>query len=124
MHYRLLADAVVVLHLLFIAFAMFGSLLLLRDRRWLWLHAPAAIWAASVTLIGWRCPLTPLENWLRARGGDEGYASSFIEYYLLPVIYPTNLTREIQIALGVGLVLLSAALYAWVATRVWTRTRS
>jgi hypothetical protein len=115
--YRLLADGVVVIHLAFIAFAALGGLLALRHRAWLLAHAPAALWAVWVALAGRHCPLTPLENWLRGRGGEAGYASSFVEYYLLPVIYPEALTRELQIGLGLAVALLNALIYARVSRR-------
>ena len=94
MTFRLLADATVVLHLLFVAFVVCGGLLVLRWRRVAWVHVPAAVWGASIEFAGWICPLTPLENWLRAQGGAATYTTSFVERYLLPVLYPTALSRD------------------------------
>lgn len=104
MPFRLAADATLLLHLAFIAFAVFGGLLALR---WRWLpllQLPAAVWGAYVELAGRRCPLTELENQLRALAGQDGYPHSFVEHYLLPLIYPAGLTGELQLILG-GLVL-------------------
>jgi hypothetical protein len=82
--------------------------------RWIaWLHLPAAAWGAFVEFTGWTCPLTPLENWLRAQGGETSYRSDFIAQYLLPVLYPGDLTRDIQLLLGTGVVVLNAAVYWW-----------
>lgn len=117
MIYRLLADVVVVAHLLFVAFAIFGGLLLLRWRRCAWLHVPAAAWAVVVELAGWVCPLTPLEIWLRVRAGGTGYVGGFIEHYAVAILYPPGLTRGVQIALGLGLLVGNAAIYAWVLRR-------
>ncbi len=100
MIYQILADFVVFLHLAFIIFAVAGGFLLFRWRRCAWIHLPAVLWAALNAFAGLVCPLTPLENWLREKGGEIGYQSSFIEHYILPVIYPAELTRGFQVVLG------------------------
>jgi hypothetical protein len=112
-HYRILADVIVALHLGFILFAVLGGTLLIRSRRWAWVHLPAVAWAALVELRGWVCPLTPLENWLRQAGGAAGYGTGFVDHYLVPIVYPTLLTRELQILLGVLLLMLNLGIYAW-----------
>ena len=117
MLYRVLADAVLGVHLLYIVFVVVGGLLVAR---WAWvaaLHLPAAAWGAAVELCGLWCPLTPLENAFRARAGEGGYEGGFIERYLLPLIYPGALTREMQLAMGAGVVLLNLGLYFW----IWRR---
>jgi hypothetical protein len=115
--YRLAADALVLLHALWLAFVVFGALLALRWRRVLWAHVPVVAWGALVEFTGWVCPLTPWENDLRRLGGQEGYAGGFIERYVTAIIYPEGLTREIQIGLGVGVLVLNAGLYWWVLRR-------
>jgi Protein of Unknown function (DUF2784) len=117
--YRILADAVLVLHFAFIAFAMFGGLLVLRWPRLAWLHLPAVAWAAGIAFLGGICPLTPLENRLRAMGGESGYAGGFIEHYLAALIYPEGLTRGIQAALGA--LVFAVNLVAYLA--LWRRRR-
>ena len=117
MIYRVLADFVLVFHLAYICFVVFGALLLLRWPKVAWLHIPAAGWGALIEFNGWICPLTPLEDDLRRRGGEEGYSGGFIEHYLLPLIYPGALTREIQLALGTLVVVLNVALYLFVLRR-------
>lgn len=117
MSYGLLADAVLVVHGLYIVFVVAGALLALRWSWVLWLHAPAALWGAWVELAGKVCPLTPLENRFRGLAGAEGYEGGFIETYLLPLIYPGALTREIQIALGLFVLTLNGVLYGWVLRR-------
>jgi hypothetical protein len=114
-----LADAVLVAHLLFILFAALGGLLVVRNRWMAWIHLPAVTWGALIELAGWYCPLTPLENWLKVRGGEQGYSTGFIEHYLLPIVYPGNLTRGIQIVLGVLVVIVNVVLYTW----AWRRHR-
>jgi hypothetical protein len=80
-------------------------------------HLPAALWGVLIEFAGWYCPLTPLENWLRTRGGAEGYPGGFVEHYILPVVYPASLTREMQIVLGALALGVNLAIYAWVLRR-------
>lgn len=110
---RLLADAVVLIHLAFIIFVVTGAWFS-RIVHWLpCCHIPTVIWGAYVELTGTVCPLTPLENTLRNLAGDTTYSVSFVEKYLLPIIYPADLTREVQLSLGVGVILLNVVGYAW-----------
>ena len=92
--FRLLADGVVILHLTFVLFVVFGGLLTFWWPRISWVHLPAAAWGAAVEFGGWVCPLTPLEHWLRLEAGQSAYPSDFIEHYVLPVLYPAMLTRD------------------------------
>ena len=96
----LFADLIVAIHFGFILFVIFGGLLVLKWPKLIWLHLPAAIWGALIEFAGWICPLTFLENRLRSAHGG-GYASGFVEHYILPIIYPAGLTREIQIGLAI-----------------------
>ncbi len=111
----LLADGVLVLHLGFILFLVLGGALLPRWPWLPWLHLPAVAWGAYIELSGAICPLTPLENELRWAAGGSTYAVGFLEHYLTALIYPTGLTRDIQIGLG----LLVVALNAWFYSRWW-----
>ena len=115
-----LADSVVLLHMCFVVFVVAGGLLALRWRRMAWVHVPCAVWGAWIEFAGWVCPLTPLEIWLRRRAGEVGYETGFIEHYVLPVLYPSELTRSTQLVLGTAVVVLNVALYAWVWRR-WGR---
>ena len=114
--FRILADVTVVLHLAFVLFVAFGGLLVVRRRRLAWVHLPAAAWGAWVEFAGWVCPLTPLENWLRGQSGGPVYTSSFLERYLVPILYPSSLSREFQAVLGGLVVLVNAAMY-WAVLR-------
>lgn len=111
MTYRLLADSVLVLHLLFIGFVIFGGLFAFRSPWVALAHLPAACWGTYIELSGGVCPLTPLEVRFRHAAGDAGYSGSFIEHYLLPVIYPAGLTSNIQFWLAAFVVLINAAIY-------------
>ena len=110
MWFSFAADLIVVLHLGFILFAVVGALLVLKWRWVLFLHIPAAAWATLIEFQGWLCPLTPLENSLRAAAGQTGYGEGFIAHYLLPIIYPAGLTREIQITLGIFVIAINPAI--------------
>ncbi len=117
MLYRILADLVVIVHLAFVVFVLFGGLLALRWRRVRWLHLPAVAWGAAVEFGGRICPLTPLEIWLRMQGGKSAYSSDFIEHYVFPLLYPAGLTREVQIALGAVVLAVNLAIYGLVRCR-------
>ena len=117
MSYRLLADGVVIVHFLFIAFVVGGGLLVLRWPRLAMLHIPAACWGTLIELSGWICPLTPLENGFRQAAGEAGYQQSFIEYYLLPIIYPAGLTRGLQLAMAAAVIVINLLIYGWLMHR-------
>jgi Protein of Unknown function (DUF2784) len=117
MTFRILADTTVAVHLAFVLFVVCGGLIVVKWPRAAWVHIPAAAWAAWVEFAGWVCPLTPLENWLREQGGDTTYTSSFIEHYLLPILYPESLSRELQWALGGMVLLINAVVYLVVFRR-------
>ncbi len=118
MLYRLLADLVAMLHFAFILFVIFGGILVLRSPRFAFFHVPIAIWGVLIEFFSWSCPLTPLENELRRRGGEAGYAGGFIDHYIMPVIYPPGLTRSWQIAIGLAVLLVNAVVYWKVLQRV------
>jgi hypothetical protein len=105
MLYKILAEFTVLLHFLFILFVILGGLAAIKWRKLIWYHLPAATWGALIEFAGWICPLTPLEQWLRYKAELQNYSGGFIDHYLIAIIYPTGLTREIQFILG-GLVIL------------------
>lgn len=121
MPYDLLADLVVLLHFAFIVFAVLGGALALRWAWMPWLHLPALGWGAYAELSGRICPLTPLENALRAAAGGATYAQGFVERYIVPIVYPSGLTRELQLELGGALIGINVLIYSLV---VWRRRRA
>lgn len=124
MSHRLLADALVLLHLGFILFVVAGGLLVAWKRGFVWLHLPAAVWGAAIEFMGWVCPLTPLENRFRRLAGEAGYEGGFIEHYLLPLIYPEALTAAVQHVLGGLVVAINLAVYAWLWRKGTWKTKS
>ena len=111
MIYSLLADFTVLVHIIFVLFVICGGLLVLRWRRLAWLHLPAAFWGVIIELKGWICPLTHLENRFRRLGGETGYATSFVEHYLEPVLYPAGLTVRSQVIMGLVVLGINVAFY-------------
>ena len=117
MIYSLAANGLFLLHLGFIVFVALGGLLVLRWPRIAWLHLPCVAWGAAIEFIGWICPLTPLEWWLRERAGQAGLEGGFVERYLWPLVYPGELTREMQFVLGAAVVAINLVVYAIVIRR-------
>ncbi len=95
MAFRILADAVVFLHAAFVGFVVLGGFLVLRWPRLAWAHLPVAAYGLLIEVVGWICPLTPLEVWLRRRGGEAGYAGGFVEHHLVPLVYPEPFPRSL-----------------------------
>lgn len=114
----ILADVLMIVHLFFVAFVVSGGFLLVRRPKLGWLQFPAAAWGGFIEFTGGVCPLTPIENHLRMLGGGSAYRGDFVEHYLLPILYPENLTLPIQsvlggVVLGVNLVAYALAYQAW-----------
>ena len=119
MLYNSLADLVLVLHGFFVLFVLLGGFLVLWKSSVAWYHIPAVFWAANIEFFGWICPLTPLENMLRERGGVSGYDTGFVEHYIVPILYPVSLTRQMQV--GFGLIILSVNIGIYFTA--WNRMR-
>ena len=122
--YGLLADLVVCVHAAFVVFVAAGGLLVWWAPRVAWAHLPALAWGVGIEWSGKICPLTPLEAWLRRLAGQTGYRGDFIDRYIMPLLYPAGLTRELQIGLGVAVLLLNMAVYGrWLHRRKrrWAR---
>lgn len=117
MLYRLTADGLLLVHLLFILFVLFGALLAFKWRPVIWWHLPAVLWGTLVEVCHWNCPLTRWENLMRRSAGQAGYEESFIEHYLWPLIYPSGLTPTIQLSLGGLVVLVNGLIYLRLARR-------
>jgi hypothetical protein len=114
---RILADLLVLVHLGFVLFVVAGGALVLRWPRLAFAHVPAAVWGAWIELSGGICPMTPWEKSLRERAGQAVYAGDFIGHYVLPVLYPVDLSRDVQVWLGLGVLVTNLALYTVVVRR-------
>jgi uncharacterized protein DUF2784 len=117
MLYAILADLVLLIHLSFVLFVVGGGLLVLKQPQVAWLHMPAVVWGALIEFKGWICPLTPLENRLLMQSGTSAYEGDFIGRYVLPILYPAGLTRQMQLALGLLVVFINAGAYGWLVIR-------
>jgi len=120
---RVAADVLVALHMAFVIFVAAGGLLVIRWPALAWLHVPAVAWGAYAELTATVCPLTPLENVLRRAAGDAGYEGSFIDRYVMPVLYPSGLTPLDQQAIGVAVIAINVVAYAIVLRNVHRRQR-
>ena len=117
MIYKILADSVVIFHLLFIIFALLGGLLILWRSWFVFVHLPTVVWITLIEFAGWICPLTPLENHLRNLSDSSAYPGGFIDHYLLPIVYPAGLTPHIQVILGLLAILVNVVIYIFVCWR-------
>ena len=111
MLFKLAANALALIHFAFILFVVFGGLLLLKWPRMMWLHVPAAVWGALIEFAGWYCPLTSMENAMLRRAGEAGYTDGFVAHYIFRLIYPAGLTRGLEIAIGVFVLLVNVSVY-------------
>ncbi len=119
MPYKFLADLVLLIHFTFILFVVFGGFTVLKLRRIIYYHIPAALWGAVIEITGWVCPLTPLEIELRVRAGSGFYTGGFIDHYLTPIVYPPGLTLQLQYYLAAVVIIINAAAYYL----VWKKLR-
>src|SRR5918997_6501449 len=113
----MIADLVVLVHFLFVLFVLFGGLLVLRWPKVAYVHLPVAVYGALIELVGWICPLTPLEKRLRESAGQQGYEGGFVEHYILPVLYPSGLSRGVQLVLGALVIGINVVIYGIVISR-------
>ena len=121
MPYALLADLMLLLHAAFILFVVFGGLLIFWRRGLAWFHVPCAVWGTLIELQGWVCPLTYLENDLRAAANTSDYAGGYIDHYLIPLVYPSGLTTDAQILLGLAVLFINAIIYTLVWRNMWAK---
>ena len=112
--HELAADIILIIHFAFILFVIFGALLFFVTTKIIFIHLPALIWGLYIELTHSICPLTYLENWLLQKANLTTYSEGFIQYYLVPIVYPTNLTKDIQIYLGIGLIVINIVIYAFI----------
>ena len=112
--YELAADIILIIHFLFILFVIFGALLFFVAKKIVFIHIPAIIWGSYIELTHSICPLTYLENWFLHKANLTTYSEGFIQNYLVPIVYPMNLTKDLQIFLGIGLIVINIVIYAFI----------
>jgi hypothetical protein len=116
---RILADFILLFHFFFVVFAIFGGFLVLYKRWAVWIHVPVVLWAWVVNFVGWICPLTPFENFFRFAAGQEGYGGGFIEHYIVLMIYPGGMTRQMELAAAISILVWNGFVYTFVTFRLW-----
>ncbi len=115
--YEFLATLTLIIHFLFILFVILGGLLFFVKRWILFLHIPAFIYGVYVELTQSICPLTYIENFFLTKANLASYSTSFIQNYLYAIIYPINLTKEIQISLAIALLIVNGIIYGLIIIR-------
>ena len=121
MIYSFLTNSVIVIHFLFIFFVVFGGFFVFKWKKIKWIHVPVFIYGTLIEWFGWICPLTYLEVWLLGKTDMTGYGSGFIDHYIVPLIYPENLTQCHHIILGVFVLVLNFLIYGWMIYRKRSR---
>ena len=116
--YEITANLILIIHLIFILFVVFGALLFFVSTKIIFIHIPAIIWGSYIELTNSICPLTYLENWLLQKANLTTYSDSFIQNYLVPIVYPVNLTKDIQLYLGIALIVINIVIYAFIFTKI------
>ena len=112
--YELAANLTLIIHFAFILFVIFGALLFFITTKIIFIHIPAFIWGSYIELTHSICPLTYLENWFLHKANLTTYSEGFIQNYLMPIVYPASLTKDLQIYLGIALILINIVIYAFI----------
>ncbi len=120
MPYKLAADLLVLIHFGFIIFVVLGGLLVFRWPKVAWVHVPAAAWGAWIEFSHGTCPLTPLEQSLRVKAGTPTYDGSFIDQYIIPLVYPPGFDPETATLLGLAVLSINIVIYSAVGYRRFT----
>jgi len=116
--YELAADLTLIIHFTFILFVIFGALLFFITTKIIFIHIPAFIWGSYVELTNSICPLTYLENWFLHKANLTTYSEGFIQNYLVPIVYPVSLTKDLQIYLGIALIVINIVFYAFIFNKL------
>ena len=116
--YELAADLTLIIHFTFILFVIFGALLFFITTKIIFIHIPAIIWGSYIELTHSICPLTYLENWLLQKANLTTYSEGFIQNYLVPIVYPMNMTKDLQIFLGISLIVINIVIYAFIFSKM------
>ena len=115
--YELAAELTLIIHFAFILFVVFGALLFFILKKVIYIHFPALIWGIYIELTHSVCPLTYLENWFLQKANLTTYSEGFIQNYLVPIIYPTNFTNDLQLYLGITLIIINIIIYGFIISK-------
>ncbi len=116
--YEIAADLILIIHFTFVLFVVFGALLIFASIKIIFIHIPAVIWGSYIELTNSICPLTYLENWFLHKANLTTYSEGFIQNYLVPIVYPMNLTKDLQIYLGIALIVLNIIVYVLIINKL------
>ena len=116
--YELAANLTLIIHFAFILFVVFGALLFFVATKIIFIHFPALIWGSYIELTNSICPLTYLENWLLYKANLTTYSEGFIQNYLVPIVYPVSLTKDLQIYLGITLIVVNMIIYGFIINKL------
>ena len=116
--YELAADLTLIIHFAFILFVIFGALLFFITTKIIFIHIPAFIWGSYIELTNSICPLTYLENWFLHKANLTTYSEGFIQNYLVQIVYPVSLTKDLQIYLGIALIVINIVFYAFIFNKL------
>ena len=116
--YEIAANLILLVHFAFIIFVVLGGLLFFASSKIIFIHIPALIWGIYIELTSSTCPLTYLENWFLHKANLITYSGSFIQNYLVPIVYPVNITKDLQIFLGIGLIVINIVIYAFIINKL------
>ena len=116
--YELAADLTLIVHFAFIIFVVFGALLFFVSTKIIYVHVPALIWGIYIELTHSVCPLTYLENWFLQKANLTTYSEGFIPYYLVPIVYPNNLTEDLQTYIAIALIVANTIMYGFIISKL------
>ena len=112
------ANLTLIVHFVFILFVVFGALLFFITTKIIFIHIPAFIWGSYIELTHSMCPLTYLENWFLHKANLTTYSEGFIQNYIVPIVYPINLTKDLQIYLGIVLIVINIIIYVFIFNKL------
>ena len=116
--YEITADLLLIIHFTFLLFVVFGALLIFASIKIIFIHIPVVIWGSYIELTNSICPLTYLENWFLHKANLTTYSEGFIQNYLVPIVYPMNLTKDLQIYLGITLIVINMIIYGFIISKL------
>ena len=119
--YEIAVNLVLIIHFAFILFVVFGALFFFASAKIIFIHIPTLIWGSYIMFTHSACPLTHLENWLLHKANLATYSEGFIQHYIIPIVYPIGLSKDLQIYLGITLIVLNIIIYGFIFNKLKVR---